>query len=70
MVKKGDFSIQLEKKIFTAIAILSFIGALVCLSPNITGNIIGELSPDSTNLLSAIFLIIGLASVGIIKIRD
>ena len=61
---------KLEKRIFSAIAACGFIGALVCLSPNMTGNVISELSTDSPNLLGVVFLVIGFASLGIIKIRD
>ena len=70
MVRRMKSSSKLEKRIFAAMAIFGFIGALVCFSPNMTGNVISELSSDSSNLLSVIFLVIGLASVGVIKIRD
>ncbi|MFH1365607.1 MAG: hypothetical protein ABIH28_03420 [archaeon] len=60
----------LETKIFTVIGILGFIGALLCLSPNMTGNVIGQLSEKSTNLLGMIFLAIGIASIWITRIRD
>jgi hypothetical protein len=70
MIKREESSSKLERRIFTAIAVFGFIGALLCLSPNMTGNVIGELSTNSSNLLGMIFLAIGLASLGIIKIRD
>jgi hypothetical protein len=70
MTERTGSSIKLERGIFTAMAIFGFVGALICLSPNMTGNVISELSSDSSNLLGIVFLIIGLASVGIIGIRD
>ena len=70
MVKGIENSNKLERKIFSAIAVCGFIGALICLAPNMTGNVIGELSAGSSNLLGIVFLVIGFASVGIIKIRD
>jgi len=70
MIKKIKNSDKLEKKIFLIIAAFGFIGALLCLSPSMTGNVIGELSTDSSDLLGIVFLIIGLASVGILEIKD
>jgi len=70
MVKRTDSSINSERKIFAIIAGFGFVGAFICLSPNMTGNVIGNINPGSSNLLGMILLAIGLASVGIIKIRD
>ena len=70
MIKKIKYSNAMEKKIFLIIAAFGFIGALLCLSPNMTGNVIGEISTTSSDLLGIVFLIIGLASVGIVEIND
>jgi hypothetical protein len=59
-----------ERKIFGTIATLGFIGTFACLAPSMTGNAIGELNTDSTNFLGLIFLVIGIASIAIIRIRD
>jgi hypothetical protein len=69
MVKKGELPIETEKKVFIAISVLGFIGALICLSPNMTGNVIGELSKDSSNLVGIIFVAIGIIALWITRTK-
>lgn len=70
MAKKGNSSKTIESRIFMAMGIVGILGAIFTLSPNITGNVIGELSTGSSNLLGMIFLTIGLAAIWISRIRD
>jgi hypothetical protein len=69
MVKKGELSVENERKVFIAISVLGFFGALICLSPNMTGNIIGELSKDSSNLVGILFVAIGIIALWITRIK-
>jgi len=70
MAEKRKLSTDAEKKIFTTIGLLGFLGALICLSPNMTGKVIGELNTGSSNLLGIILLVIGVISIAIARIRD
>jgi len=70
MAEIRESSKNLERKIFLTMGVLGFIGTLLCFSPNLTGNVIGNLSNNSLNLLGFIFLAIGIASVWIAMIRD
>jgi hypothetical protein len=64
-----DLPEKTEKKIFITIGVLGFLGALICLSPNMTGNAIGELNQDSSSLLGLVFFIIGIAAIGVARIK-
>lgn len=69
MIKKEELSVEAERKVFVAISVLGFIGALICLSPNMTGNVIGEISKDSSNLVGVIFVAIGLIALWITRTK-
>jgi len=59
---------SLSKKLITSFSLGSFILSLFFLSPNITGNIIGNLNKMSTNSFGALFFLASLIS-GIIALR-
>jgi len=50
----------LEKKFIPVIAGFSLIVSLFFLSPNITGNVVGNLTKNSSNIIGLILLVIGL----------
>ena len=56
-VKKGKWH-GLEGKV--AVALVLIIGSIFFLSPNITGNVIGNLSNNNSNFLGAILFILGI----------
>jgi len=70
MVKRYVSSNKFGERILIAIGILGFIGALFSLSPNMTGNTIGTLTNDSSNLLGISLLGIGIASIWAARIKD
>ncbi|MBA3063998.1 MAG: hypothetical protein KKG94_01965 [Nanoarchaeota archaeon] len=51
---------QLETKVAAAIALAGVVSGLIFLSPNLTGNVIGNLSNSSSNIIGGVLFLIGL----------
>jgi hypothetical protein len=51
---------RLKKRRTATVAIISLIGGLFFLSTNITGNVIGNMTNSTSNIIGAVLLIIGL----------
>lgn len=61
---------EFEKNMFLSIGVLGFIGGIICLTPNITGNVIGELSKSSSSLMGIALIFLGFAAIWIANIRE
>ncbi len=61
---------EFEKNIFLSIGVLGFMGGIICLTPNITGNVIGELSKSSSSLMGMALILLGFAAIWIANIRE
>lgn len=61
---------KLEKSVGVTGSILGFGGALTFLSLNFTGNVIGNITPDSSSFTGLIFLAIGIFSAALLIIKD
>ncbi|MBU4070418.1 MAG: tetratricopeptide repeat protein [Nanoarchaeota archaeon] len=52
--------ISLENKVTASIALAGVVSGLIFLSPNLTGNVIGNLSNSSSNIIGGVLFLIGL----------
>lgn len=52
---------RLEGRVFSTTSVLAFIGSLFFTTSNLTGNVIGALSTNTTNLIGIILFLIGIA---------
>jgi hypothetical protein len=54
---------DLEGKAISGILILSVLGGMIFLSPNLTGNVIGNMTKSSSNILGLILFVVGIVGV-------
>jgi hypothetical protein len=66
----GEKEKWIENRVFITIGILGFLGGMICFTPNMTGNVIGELSKDSSNFLGLILLAIGFLAIWVARIKN